>query len=542
MGTTALSREDQVREILRCGKDPVFFMKKYVKIQHPKRGIIPFETYSFQDDCVKAFEDCRFNIVLKSRQLGLSTVSAAYAAWLAIFHRDKTVLVIATKLPTAMNFIKKIRVILTNVPGWLLLPKFEPTKQAITFNNGSSITAIPTSDDAGRSEALSLLIVDEAAFIRDFEDIWTGLSPTISTGGRAIIISTPNGVGGQYYKLWTDAEAHVNDFNAIKLSWNVHPEHDEDWFKSETKSLSRRKIAQEYLCDFIASGDTFLQPNDLEFLRTTIKPPIDKFGDKRDIWVWVHPQVDKRYIVSADVSRGDARDFSAFHVIDTTNSEVVAEYMGKVPPEKLADILCEWGKKYNNALIIPENNSYGYFVSTKLRDTLSYPSLYYHSNKGDPFAHVQVNHGDDKELPGFPTNQKTRIQILAKLEELIRNKTIKLYSQRLYDQLQSFIWNGSKPMATKDSYDDLVMALAIGAWLLEGRSGLSEQAIAMSMAILKATTMERRDVNQMPGDIQSAQPLVNPNIRGYNHHTVFRPRDASQVKHNDASDFSWLLR
>lgn len=542
--TRQLSRAEQVQEIIKCGKDPVYFIKKYVKIQHPTRGTLDFETYPFQDDCVRQFQEHRLNIVLKSRQLGLSTVCAAYAVWLAIFYKDKNILVIATKLSTALNFIKKVKFALDNLPPWLLLPKFEPTKQLIGFTNGSQIAAIPTSDDAGRSEALSLLIIDEAAFIRDFDTIWTGLAPTFSTGGSAIILSTPNGVGGQYYRLWTEAEAGQNKFNPIRLPWDVHPEHDEAWFREETKSLPRRKVAQEYLCDFISSGDTFLQPNDLEDLRSQIMEPVEKAGHDRNIWVWSPPVAGRTYVISADVARGDGGDYSAFHVIDVEDCEVAAEYMGKVPPEKLADMLNEWGKKYNEALIVPELNTFGYFVNTKLRDILGYKKLYYANNKGDPFNYIPI---DSDEMPGFTTSQKTRVQILTKLEELIRNKQLKTYSRRLHDQLQSFVWNGNKPTAGKDSHDDLIMSLAIGCWLVEGGEGISEQAKQMAYAMLEATRLHRKDVNQMPGGITEAQPLVNPNIRGYNAQSVYRPRDPSQLqKQNplmaDVSDFSWLMK
>jgi len=539
----ALTKTAQIHEIVKCGKDPTYFIKSYCKIQHPKRGTIPFETYPFQNDCVRDFEKHRLNIILKSRQLGLSTLCAAYAAWLAIFYKDKNILVIATKLPTAMNFIKKVKVILQSLPSWLLLPKFDLTKQAISFSNGSSITAIPTSDDAGRSEALSLLIVDEAAFIREFEEIWTGLSPTISTGGAAIILSTPNGVGGQYYKLWTQAEHGQNDFNPIRLPWNVHPEHDHAWFDKETKSLPRRKVAQEFLTDFISSGDTFLQPNDLEDLRAQIMDPVEKLGHDRNVWIWSPPAVGHSYVISADVSRGDAADYSAFHVIDVEDCEVAAEYMGKVPPEKLAEMLFEWGKKYNDALLVPENNTFGYFVNKKLQDVLGYKKLYFHNNKGDPFNYTPV---DNNELPGFPTQQKTRVQILTKLEELIRNKTLKSYSRRLYDQLQAFIWNGNKPQAGRDSHDDLIMSLAIGCWLVEGNEGISEQGKAMAYAMLAATKRHRKDINEMPGGINEAQPLVNPQIRGANPQSVYRPRDPSSIsprnpRMRDISDFSWVM-
>lgn len=537
MSAAATSKAEHVREILKCGRDPTYFIQTYVKIQHPTQGNIPFDTYPFQDECVKAFEEHRLNIVLKSRQLGLSTVCAAYALWMAIFHKDKNVLVIATKLKTALTFIKKVQHMLNNLPKWLVIPKFEPSKQQINFNNGSLIQAIPTSSDAGRSESLSLLIIDEAAFIKDFDDIWTGLSPTFSTGGSAIILSTPNGVGGQYYNLWTEAEAGQNGFNPIKIMWDDHPDHDQEWFDKETRNLPKKKIAQEYMCDFIASGDTFLQASELEDIRNSIRQPLEKHGDKREIWVWSKPELDAKYLISADVSRGDARDFSAFHVINVETCEVAAEYMGKTHPDKLAEMLSEWGKKYNDALLIPENNSFGFMVCSRLK-TLKYKRLYYHSNRGDPFNYIPLD--VEKELAGFPTNPKTRNEILPKLEELIRNKQLKTYSQRLYDQLQAFVWNGQKPMASKGSYDDLVMSIAIGCWLCEGGSSMGHQGLAMAYAMLSATRVSRRD--SMPGDVESAQPLVNPQIRGFNPHLVGRAQNASQLRTFDNSDFSWLNR
>lgn len=531
----SVTRDEQIKEIVRCGKDPEYFIKTYTKIQHPTRGTIPFDTYQFQDDCVRQFQEHRLNIVLKSRQLGLSTICAAYAVWMAIFQKDKNILVIATKLATAQNFIKKVAVMLQSLPKWLLLPKFEPSKQQITFSNGSQIKAIPTSDDAGRSEALSLLIIDEAAFIRDFDEIWAGLSPTFSTGGRAIILSTPNGVGGQYYSLWTEAEAGVNGFNPIRIMWYQHPEHDQEWFEKETRNLPKKKISQEYMCDFVSSGDTFLQPSELETLRVNIQQPAEKAGIKRDIWVWSQPIHGRQYVLSADVARGDARDFSAFHVIDTEDCEVAAEYMGKLAPEKLADLLVEWGKKYNDALIVPENNTFGYFVNTKIRD-LGYKKIYYHSNRGDPFNYVPLN---QDELPGFPTNQKTRVQILAKLEELIRNGQLKTYSQRLYDQLQAFVWNGNKPMASKDSYDDLIMSLAIGCWLVEGDTSSNQQQAAMAYAMLKATGVNRRESTGM-GNVDSVRPVNRFQQSEYNSRNVYKPKDPSQVR-GYQFDFSWLF-
>ena len=533
-----LNKEQQVREILRCGKDPVYFMRTYARIQHPKRGLIPFETYPFQDDCVKDFEKNRFNIVLKSRQLGLSTVTAAYSVWYSIFKKDKNILVIATKLQTAMNFIKKVKTMLDGLPKWLLLTRFETTRQQIRFSNGSTVTAIPTSPDAGRSEALSLLIVDEAAFIRDFEDIWTGLYPTLSTGGSAIIISTPNGVGGMYYKLWTDGVAQQNEFNTINLPWWVHPEHDQEWFDKETRNLPKRKVAQEFLCDFISSGDTFLQDTEMEYLRNMLEPPKHKSGPANAVWTWEEPKPEKKYIISADVARGDGADFSAFHVIDAFDCKVVAEYMGKIPPDKFADLLMEYGKLYNTALLCPERNTFGYFTCVKLRDS-GYRRLWYRESSGDLWEYMP--NGNDI-VPGFETQGNTRPQILGKLEEVIRNRVIKIYSQRTYDQLQAFIWHGSKAQASRDAHDDLILSLAIGIWLTNGTTTINEQGREFAMAMLKATRVDRKDSNSLPGDLNGAKPIVNPNIHGFTPYNVARPRDPELVKNSGGIDFNWLLR
>ena len=191
-----INKSNQIKEIVKCGKDPHYFFNSYLKIQHPVRGLIKFDTYGFQDTCIETFLDDRFSIILKSRQLGMSTLVAAYSVWLALFQKDKNILIIATKLSVAQNFITKVKTMVRSLPKWLFLPEITTNnKQLIEFSHGSSIKAIPTSEDAGRSEALSLLIIDEAAFVRNFDDLWMGLYPTISTGGRVIILSTPNGVG-----------------------------------------------------------------------------------------------------------------------------------------------------------------------------------------------------------------------------------------------------------------------------------------------------------------------------------------------------------
>ena len=504
-----VNKEKQVKEIIRCGKDPAYFINQYVKIVHTSRGTVPFKTYKFQDECLKQFLDNRFNVVLKGRQLGMSTLTAAYATWLALFHKDKKILIIANKLDIAVNFMKKVKGILKNLPKWLILPEMvSNNRQSVEFSHGSAIKAIPTSDDAGRSEALSLLIVDEAAFVRNFDELWTGLYPTLSTGGRAILISTPNGVGGMYHQVYTDAEAGINEFNAIKLPWDVHPDYDQEWFDQQAKNLgSKRRVAQELLCDFVTSGDTFLSMEEIEYLRLTVIPPIDRIGADRNIWIWKHPLSSHQYVISADVSRGDGKDFSAFHVIDITDDEVVAEYKGKIAPDRFGELLVDTGKLYNEALLCPENNSFGYATLVKIRD-LNYPKIYHPKSKG---LHLfGYNPPGDEQKAGFNTSGKSRLQILAKLEEVIRNKQVKIYSSRFYEEIKSFIYHGGKAQAMKGKNDDLVMSLAIGLWLFDASSDTSKYGEVLNNAMLAGMSTQKHNFEQVKNNGTEHQPIVNP--------------------------------
>jgi len=486
------TKQAQVNEIIKCGKDPVHFINKWTKITHPEKGLIKFSTYPFQDRCVKEFAKHRFNIVLKSRQLGLSTVTAAFALWRAIFYKEKNILVIATKLSTASNFIRKVKTMLTALPPWLLIPEIvSETKTGIEFSNGSVIKAVPTSEDAGRSEALSLLIIDEAAFIRNFEELWKGLYPTLSTGGAAIILSTPNGVGNQYHKLWIDAETRVSDFNPIKLMWDVHPERDQAWFDKESRQMTRKQVAQELLCDFASSGDTYLTAEDFERIRTSSRNPIEKTGPSNNVWIWKYPLPDHKYVISADVSRGDAADFSAFHVIDINESEQVCEFKGKIPPDQLGILLAEFGNRYNKALVCPENNTYGFSTITKLRD-IGYPNLHLNDRRYQYAVDVPIGKF------GFTTTASSRGPALTKLEEHLRTGVLKVYSVRLIEEMRTFVWQGDTPRAQKGFNDDLVMSLAIGCTLYEPAVGEGKKAGGTHTAMLAAFGVNRNPPQRPP--------------------------------------------
>lgn len=512
-----LSKKEKVNEIIRCGKSPQYFIDNYCRISHPMHGLIPFKTYDYQKDLLKDFNDYRFNIILKARQLGISTISAGYIVWFMMFHRDKNILVIATKFQTAANLVKKVKAITNNLPEWIKIAKISiDNRTAFELSNGSQIKAGTTSGDAGRSEALSLLVIDEAAHVDGLEELWTGLYPTLSTGGRCIALSTPNGVGNWFHKTYVSAEAEDNDFHPINLPWDVHPDRDQEWFEKETKNMSRRQIAQELECNFNTSGDTVIHPDDMQWLFESQKDPVYRTGWDRNFWIWEKHIEGASYLLVADVARGDGQDSSVFHVIRLDNMSIVAEYQGKPSLDLYSQILFDAGKEYGDCLLVVENNGIGISVLEKLKD-LSYPNLYYSIKGTHEFVESYKGAYDDRAVPGFTTSTKTRPLIVAKLEEFIRNKLITIQSTRLFHELKTFIWHNGKPQAMRSYHDDLVMALAIGCWVRDTALQVNETELeykkAMIDGIMKSSTTMNTQIKGQEGYSQTFHQKYEKEIK-----------------------------
>ena len=485
------------KEYARCATDPVYFLGKYGVIQHPLKGKVNFNLYDFQEKSLKSFMEHDYNIVLKARQLGLSTLTAGYALWMMTFQQDKNILVIATKQETAKNLVTKVRVMHANLPGWLKQPCVEDNKLSLRYKNGSQIKAVASSEESGRSEALSLLIIDEAAFIEKIDTIWGAAQQTLATGGRALVISTPNGVGNFFHKTWIGAEDGTNDFNFIKLHWSVHPERGQEWRDEQDKLLGPSLAAQECDCDFITSGRGVIDGLLLENLKeSSVREPMEKRGIDSNYWIWQPPNYTKNYVVSADVSRGDGTDYSAFHIIDVETLEQVAEYKGKISTQDFGNMLVNVASEYNNALLVVENNNIGWAAIQQVIDR-EYPNLFYTSKD---LQYVDVQHQmtnryrsqERNMVPGFSTTQKTRPLIVAKLEEMFREESVVVHSQRLIDELFVFIYNGNRAEAMQGYNDDLVMSFAIALWVRDTALRLRSEGIELSKRAIQG-------IGQNPG-------------------------------------------
>ena len=488
--STGITQKKSLKEIIadeykKCAVDPIHFMKKYCMIQHPVRGKIPFHLFPFQEKTLIQFAGNRFNIVLKSRQTGISTLSAGYALWRMLFNGDFNVLVIATKQDVAKNLVTKVRVMHELLPSWLRGGSLEDNKLSLKLQNGSQIKAIASSPDAGRSEALSLLIFDEAAFIDDIDEIWVAAQSTLSTGGSCIALSTPNGVGNWFHKTWLSAEEGSNPFNTIKLHWTLHPERGDDWRAEQEKLLGPKKAAQECDCDFVSSGDTVIDPELLMFYKESYcQDPLEKTGFDGNLWRWEYPKAGSSYMVIADVARGDGSDYSAAHVMDITTCTQVAEYKGKVDTKDFGNFLVELSTQYNDALLIIENANIGWATIQQVIDR-QYKNLFYMSKD---LKYVDVENqmrnkyrADERQMvAGFSTTSKTRPLIVSKLDEYFREKSVVIRSNRLIDELFTFIFMNGRAEAMKGYNDDLVMAFCIGLWVRDTALRLRQEGIDLT--------------------------------------------------------------
>jgi len=510
-------------EVIRCGKDPVYFCNQYSRISHPMRGLIPFEMYDFQEEALRKFNGHRFNVILKARQLGISTTVAAYVCWLMLFHRDKNVLVVATKLGTAANLVKKIKGIHKHLPPWLKISEIAiDNRNSFELGNGSQVKASSTSGDAGRSEALSLLVVDEAAFVEGIDELWAGLYPTLSTGGRCIALSTPNGVGNWFHKTYTDSQEERNDFHTIKLPWDVHPERDKHWFAQETRNMSRREIAQELECNFNASGETVIHGDDLGNIMQSLSEPKHRTGFDRNYWIWEEPIPDREYLLVADVARGDGSDYSVAHVFDIETMEQVAEYQGKITPDMFAPLLFSMASEYNTALMVIENNSLGIGVLSRLKD-LEYRNLYHSLKKSHDYVDETTSEAMGG-VPGFTMSMKTRPLVIAKFEEFVRNKLININSVRLANEVKTFVWHNGRPQAMRSYNDDLVIAASIGCWVRGTALTVNEREKNYKKALLSSISVSTKHLHtQIPGQ-QGYKPP-----RGHNQQT-------------DLPTFGWIIK
>lgn len=496
-------KEKIKQEFIRCASDPVYFMKKYYLIQHPQKGRQLFDLYPFQELTLKLFQKNSNCIINKSRQLGISTLVSAYSLWLMLFQRDKNVLVIATKQDTAKNMVTKVRFAYDNLPNWMKIGAAATSNNQLSLRltNGSQIKAVAAAGDAGRSEAVSLLVIDEAAFIDNIDIIYTAAKLTLATGGGCIALSTPNGHGNWFHRTYSAAQKRENDFLPICLPWHVHPERDENWRKQQDVDLGVRNAAQECDGDFNSSGATVVLPEILDwYSKNMVVDPQNMEGADRSRWIWEYPDPTKHYMVIADVARGDNSDYSTYQVIEIDGIVQVAEYKSQIDTRLFANELISVANSYNQALLVIDNVGVGWDVVQSVVES-GYPNMHhtYRADSSRDFeSYLSAQNSGANMVPGFSITQKNRPSIIEKMRDCVENKIVTIKSIRLLEELRVFIWKNGKPQASTNYNDDLVMAFAIGMYL-------RETSLRFKKASESLTTLALNNYNKLG----SGNPVYN---------------------------------
>ena len=470
--------EEQINDLLQCA-DPengyMFFVKNFFHIQHPVRGKVKFEPYDYQDRLLHSYHDFRFNINMMPRQSGKTTCAAGYLLWFAMFHPDQTILVAAHKYTGAQEIMQRIRYGYELCPDHIRAGVTNYNKGSMEFENGSRIVSATTTGNTGRGMSISLLYCDEFAFVQPniAEEFWTSISPTLATGGRAIITSTPNSDEDTFATIWKESQDKFdeygnekddnlgrNGFHGFRAEWHEHPDRGEEWKATEMGRIGEERFRREYGCEFLVFDETLV--NSIKLSEMLGKEPILKMGQVR--W-FKKPTPGNLFLVALDPSLGTGGDYAGIQIFELPSFTQIGEWQHNTTPvqgqvkifrDVLKYIQDEVGSDWtNNIYWSVENNTVGEAALVVIADLgeETFPGL---------FVSEPVRKGHVRKFrKGFNTTFSNKISACARLKFLIEEDKMKLYSKVLIGELKTFIASGVSFKAKTGQHDDLVAALLL---------------------------------------------------------------------------------
>jgi hypothetical protein len=455
--------EEQVREYVKCAKDPIYFIENYVKIITLDKGFVQISLYPFQRQAVKDINDNRRVIVKAGRQVGKTTMVVGYILWYILFNEDKFVAILANKAPTAREILNRIKIAYEALPLWLQQGVRTWNKGDIELENNCRVMATSTASSAIRGYSISLLYLDEFAFVPSniADEFFTSVYPTISSGtqSKILISSTPNGMN-HYYRMWTEAVEGQNGFKHIEANWRQVPGRDQAWADDQRRILGEEKFLQEMECEFMGSAGTLLSAAALKSL-AFVKP---LHTSENGIKIYNQPQEGHNYIIVADTSRGKGLDYSACVVIDCAIPyRVVATYKdNNISPLVYPSILKKMGDYYNQAYALVEINDNGQQVVDSLFEDYEYENIL---STVDIKSKIALTWGyGNKSNRGIRTTKSVKRLGCSIVKNLIEQQKLIIEDFDIIAELSTFIAKGTSFEADDGSHDDLVMCLVLFSW------------------------------------------------------------------------------
>lgn len=455
-----------ISEYVKCSEDPIYFIETYMKIINVDKGLISFKLYDYQKEMVNDFKNHRFNIITTARQAGKSTTTCGFILWYIIFHSDKTVALLANKGDTAREILGKIQLAYQHLPKWLQHGVNEWNKGSFELENNSRVIAAATSASAIRGYAINLLFIDEAAFIDNWEEFFTSVYPTISSGHetKVALVSTPNGLN-HFYSIWINAIQNRNQYNYKMVHWKNVPGRDEKW-KTDTLAAMNfdiEKFAQEYECEFLGSSGTLIAGWKLKEL--IHQPPI---SEKDGLIQYKRAEQKHVYMIVCDVSRGKGLDYSAFQVLDVTKmpyEQVCIFRNNAVSPVDYAGIIHRAARGYNNAAVLVEINDIGEQVSHSLHYDMGYENVLFTENAGRSGKRITAGFGTGSIDKGIRTTKIVKSVGCSILKLLVEQNQLLINDFHTINELSTFSKKGKSYEAEPNKHDDLVICLVLFAWL-----------------------------------------------------------------------------
>jgi len=464
---------EEVEHLEKC-MDPVtgplYFAKNFLKIQHPTRGSIPFEPYEFQERLIDAYHTNKQCIAMLPRQMGKTTCACAYLLWYTMFVPEAQVLIAAHKYEGAQDIMNRYRFGYENLPDFIRAGVYSYNRNTIEYDNGSRIQAVTTTENTGRGKSLSLIYCDEFAFVQPPEkakEFWTALSPTLSTGGKCIITSTPNSDEDQFALIWTEAQKRFDEFgNEQKLGtngfhsffahWNEHPDRDEVWAQTERAKIGDERFRREFDCEFLIFDETLINAVRLAEIKG-VEPKMT-MGQTR----W-YKDIDPRatYLVALDPSLGTGGDYGAIQVFELPSMVQVAEWHHNMTPiQSQVKHLREICKYIHDRGQEKGGNPQVYFSVEN--NNVGESALVCITNMGEEnipglFLSEPIRKGHVRRFrKGFNTTHKTKIASCSQFKHMLETGKMTIYSKPLVSELKTYVAHGVSFGAKTGEHDDLV--------------------------------------------------------------------------------------
>ena len=457
--------KENIIEYGKCAEDPLYFIKNYVQIVSLDHGLVPFEMYGFQEDMVSTMHDNRFSIFKLPRQSGKSTIIISYLLHYALFNANVNIAVLANKSVTARDILSRLQLAYENLPKWMQQGIIAWNKGNIELENGSKIIAAATSSSAIRGGSYNIIFLDEFAFVPSnvAEQFFASVYPTITSGQntKVIIVSTPHGMN-MFYKIWVDAQERRNDYIATEVHWSEVPGRDEEWKKETIRNTSESQFNSEFECEFLGSIDTLISSRRLKTL--VYRNPIQS---NAGLDIYVRPENNNVYMITADVSRGTANDYSAFVVFDVTEIpyKVVAKFRdNEIKPLLFPTKIHEVAKAYNQAYVMVEVNDIGEQVANALQFDLEYDNLVMASMRGRAGQILGAGFSGGRAQLGVRTTKAVKKIGCSNLKQLIEDNKLIIEDYDAVNELSTFIVRGSSYQADDGCNDDLVACMFMFAW------------------------------------------------------------------------------